>query len=60
MDIKIKLREFFLGENVFLRVRPHKISIIFGNKVKLASCYIGPFLNLEIINLVYIYIFFAR
>ena len=39
-----------MGEKVFLRVRPHKSSIRFGKKTKLAPCYVGPFEILGRIN----------
>lgn len=45
-------RNFQIGEKVFLRVRPHKSSISFGRKYKLAPSFVGPFEVLEEINLV--------
>ena len=49
-DAKRRPREFSVGENVLLRVKPQKSSIKFGKNVKLALTYVGPFEILEVVN----------
>ena len=42
-DIKRTPREFQVGEHVYLKVKPKKISFILGKYSKLAPRYCGPF-----------------
>lgn len=41
-----------MGENVLLRVKPHKISIKVGKSSQLVLCFIGPFEVVKKVNLV--------
>ena len=42
-DLKRTPKEFQVGEHVFIKVRPKKISLILGSCAKLAPLYCGPF-----------------
>ena len=42
-DLKITPKEFQVGEHVFIKVRPRKISLILGSCAKLAPRYCGLF-----------------
>ena len=42
-DLKRTPKEFQVGEHVFIKVRPKKISLSLGGCVKLAPRYCGPF-----------------
>jgi len=45
--VHIVYRSYKFGDEVFLRVRPQKISIKFGKGVKLSPQYVEPFEILE-------------
>ena len=42
-DLKRTPKEFHVGEHVFIKVRPKKISLRLGSCAKLAPRYCGPF-----------------
>ena len=46
-DLKRTPREFQVGENVYIKVKPKKISLRLGSYSKLAPRYCGPFEILE-------------
>jgi hypothetical protein len=48
----MKTREFKVGENVLLRVKPKKISLKLGSCIKLTTRFCGPFEILGIIGIV--------
>ena len=42
-DLKRNPREFQVGDHVYIKVKPKKISLILGKYSKLAPRYCGPF-----------------
>ena len=51
-DLKITPKEFRVGENVFVKVKPRKSSFKLGSCAKLAPRYCGPFKILARVRLV--------